>query len=86
MKVYYRLSPPLADFISDRESLKLLTRVALYPLVGLSRSIFQAPQEVGFWEICLFFIFGLILIAKKISRNPKQIKGAHERAEEKRGF
>jgi len=71
VKIYYRLSPPLAGFISEHEGLKSMTRVALYPLVGLSRAILQAPGEVGFCGIALFLLVGLILIGKKISQNPR---------------
>jgi hypothetical protein len=72
VKVYYRLSPPLADFISEHESLKFITRVALYPFVGLSRSILQTPREVGFCGISLFLVVGLILIGGRKTRDPKQ--------------
>ncbi len=72
VKVYYRLSPPLADFISEHESFKFMTRVALYPFVGLSRSILQTPQEVGFCGIGLFLLVGLILIGGRKTRDPRQ--------------
>lgn len=36
VKTYYALSPPLADFISRHENLKLVVRILLYPLIGLS--------------------------------------------------
>jgi len=72
MKVYYRLSPPLADFISLHDDLRFLTRVAFYPIVGLSRSILQTPQEMGFCGMGLFLLFGLILIGH---RNMKRGRG-----------
>ena len=82
VKVYYRLSPPLADFISEHEGLKFMTRVALYPFVGLSRSILETPQEVGFCGIGLFLLVGLILIGGRKTRDPKQ-NGSHERSRQK---
>jgi len=79
VKVYYRLSPALADIISAHECLKFMTRVALSPFVGLSRSILQAPQEIGVCGIGLFLLVGLILIGKKNSQNPKQKNGFRQR-------
>ncbi|HXZ35753.1 MAG TPA: CFI-box-CTERM domain-containing protein [Thermodesulfobacteriota bacterium] len=76
VKVYYRLSPPLADFISEHEGLKFMTRVALYPFVGLSRSILQTPKEVGFCGIGLFLLVGLILIG---GRNTQRGSAAPQR-------
>jgi hypothetical protein len=74
VKVYYRLSPPLADFISPYEGLKFITRTALYPFVGFSRSMLQAPQEMGFCGMGLFLLVGWLLIGKRNSQDPKQNK------------
>jgi len=37
VKQYYSLSPPVADYIREREGLKSLVRAGLAPLVGLSK-------------------------------------------------
>jgi hypothetical protein len=36
VSAYYRLSPPLAEFIDDHPSLKPIVRVGLMPAVGVS--------------------------------------------------
>jgi len=65
VKTYYVLSPPVADFIARHEALKAMTRAALYPVVGLSRSVLKDPAEVGLGGIGLFLLVGLLLVRRK---------------------
>ena len=65
VKTYYVLSPPVAAFIARHEALKALTRGALYPVVGLSRSVLKDPAEVGLGGIALFLLVGLLLVRRK---------------------
>ncbi len=36
MDLYYRVSPPIAEFITENPSLKPIVRVGLYPAVAVS--------------------------------------------------
>jgi hypothetical protein len=65
VKTYYTLSPPVAGFIARHELLKAMTRVALCPVVGLSRSALEDPVEVGLGAIGLFIVVGLLLTRRK---------------------
>ncbi len=65
VEVYYTLSPPLAELIARHESLKTLTRGALYPVVGVSRMALKDPVETGLGGIGLFLLVGLLLLRRK---------------------
>ncbi len=43
--LYYRVSPPLADYIRDRERLRATIRVALTPLVAFARYMLGPPAS-----------------------------------------
>lgn len=55
VEFYYTNSPPIAKIIADSESLKLLVRVLLAPIVGVVYLIFH-PSIIG-------LIFGILMIA-----------------------
>ncbi|NWF56704.1 MAG: hypothetical protein HXY45_18125 [Syntrophaceae bacterium] len=75
VKAYYRISPPLADFISSHGDLRFLARAALYPFVGFSRSALQAPEEVAGWGIGLIL---LVVLAAGRKRNAQRGRTANK--------
>jgi hypothetical protein len=67
VRLYNTYSPPIADFISNHDSLRVIVRVSLMPIVGLSR----VALKIGFvstMALMLFFvigIFGLFRVRRK---------------------
>lgn len=59
VRIYYQISPPVADLIADHNGLRTLVRVALLPIVGIS----WAVLKLGFGTAQLFILlFGLTLL------------------------
>jgi len=46
VRTYYRLSPPVADYISTRPALRFFTRILLYPLIFISWFLLEANPLV----------------------------------------
>jgi len=73
VSLYYKYSPPLADFISNHDNIKIVVRLSLLPLVGIS---WLALKMGSMFTITLMvlFVFGLIrLFSNKTFSNRKII-------------
>jgi hypothetical protein len=58
VRAYYRYSPPVADFMADREGLKALTRIGLAPLVLFADTALQYGLPAT-----LALLLGVLLLA-----------------------
>jgi len=59
VRLYYKYSPPLADFIAKRDNLRILVRLGLLPVVGLS----WAALQIGpVFCLVLMLLFGSALV------------------------
>jgi hypothetical protein len=61
VKLYYKYSPPIADYIAERDTLRSFTRLSLFPLVFTVKY----PLTAGF----VFMLFGLFLVGG-LARKP----------------
>jgi lysophospholipase L1-like esterase len=72
VKTYYTLSPPLADFISRHENLKLVVRILLYPLIGFSYVLLKLNLTAQLF-IAVMLMGGLGFSMYFIKRRPETI-------------
>lgn len=79
VKTYYKLSPPIAEFISDSEPLKAAVRVALKPLVGIATNALdeEAASQNAPWFI-MFMLCGAGATATliKVDKRRKKAQNA----------
>ena len=64
VRLYYTYSPPIADFISEHESVRMVVRWSLLPLLGISWSLLNfgfLPTALFLLVILSIITFGLIL-------------------------
>ena len=71
VQLYYKYSPPLADFIAGDESRKTIVRYALYPLVGVSYVAMHttfAQQALIIFGLVAVLSFGFMVMQRRLKR------------------
>ena len=67
VNLYYKYSPPLAHFIAKHDSLRLMVRMTLFPLVGISWIALKLGILPASLLVLLFGI-GLLVSLAKVKR------------------
>jgi len=70
VRLYYKYSPPVADFITEHGSLKATVRCGLYPLVGLSYvTLHTTSTQQALIAFGLVFAFsGIVMVRRRVKR------------------
>ncbi len=79
VKAYYKLSPPVADFISEHEALKATVRIALKPVVAVAEyALNEDIRTEGAILLAIFMLSGvgvtatLVTVGKRRKKNKAQ--------------
>jgi len=73
VNLYYKYSPPLADFIADHDNLKIFVRWSLLPLVGISWLALKLGPMFTISFIFLFVFCLIRLFSNRMFSNKKTI-------------
>ncbi len=70
VKLYYKYSPPVADYIAEHGTLKAAVRCGLYPLVGLSYvALHTTPAQQALMVFGLVFAFsGVVMVRRRVKK------------------
>ncbi len=74
--LYYRVSPPMAEFIDEHPSLKPVVRMGLAPAVILSTAaVHTTPVQkmVAFAVVAVFSVTAMLWVARKPQRRPDHL-------------
>ncbi len=77
VNAYYKLSPPVAEFISESEPLKAAVRVALKPLVAIATNALDedvAKQNVVWFAVFMLCGAGATVTLIKVDKRRKKVK------------
>lgn len=68
VSLYYAWSPPLADQISRHENLRFFARLALYPVIYMSKAAVNEPRITGIVILSGFLGVGVVFIRRKLRK------------------